>query len=358
MELLKNVVDNIKPADYKAMQHAAKRLDSLVKPIGSLGRLEDIAIKIAGISGKLNNYIKKKCIIVMAADNGICEEGVSSVPQIITAMQAVNMTRGLAGISVLCRHAYADLRVVDIGIKEDYDCEDIINMKIRRGTWNFSKGPAMTKEEAIRGIEIGIRITEELIAEGYDLIGTGEMGIGNTSSSSAIIMSFTGLSAEEAVGKGAGLTDEGLKNKKKVISRAIEINKPDKSDPIDVLSKVGGFDIAGLTGCFLAAARYRIPVVIDGIISAAAAMMAYKINPFAKDYMIPSHISEEPGFQIVMKEMGLIPVLDLGMRLGEGTGCALMFNVIEAALRIINEMATFEQVSMENDFLVDIRKRM
>jgi nicotinate-nucleotide--dimethylbenzimidazole phosphoribosyltransferase len=355
MELLNNIVANIKPLDEKTIKDASNRLDNLIKPIGSLGRLEGIAIRIAGIKGKVNNHVPKKCLVVMASDNGVCEEGVSTSPQAVTALQAVSMTKGLAGISVLCRQACSDVKVVDIGIKEDYDCKDIINMKIRKGTWNISKRSAMTRDEAIKAIESGIRIIEGLVQEGYDVIGTGEMGIGNTSSSSAIIMSFTGCSPEQAVGKGTGLTEEGFINKKNIIKRAIEINKPDKNDPIDVLAKVGGFDIAALTGCFLAAACHRIPIVIDGIISAVAAMTAWKINPLAKEYMIPSHCSAEPGFNIIMKEMGITPILNLNMRLGEGTGCALMFHIIDAALNIINEMATFEEIGMVSDHLVDIR---
>lgn len=355
MELLNNIVANIKPLNNKAMKDASNRMDNLIKPIGSLGRLEDIAIRIAGIKGKVNNHIQKKCVVVMASDNGICEEGVSTSPQAVTALQAMSMTRGLAGISVLCKQACSDIKVVDIGIKEDYNCKDIINMKIRRGTRNFSKGSAMTRQEAIKAMESGIKITEELVREGYDIIGTGEMGIGNTSSSSAIIMSFTGCSPEQAVGKGTGLTEEGFINKKKVIKKAIDINKPDKNDPIDVLAKVGGFDIAALTGCFLAAACHRIPIVIDGIISAVAAMTAWKINPLAKNYMIPSHCSAEPGFNIIMEEIGVTPILNLNMRLGEGTGCALMFHIIDAALNIINEMATFEEIGMASEHLIDIR---
>ena len=355
MDILSSIINNIKPLDENAMFEASCRMDKLIKPIGSLGRLEKLAVKISGMTGKIYNSINKKCVVVMAADNGICEEGVSTSPQVITAMQSVNMARGLAGISVLCNHALSDLLVVDIGIKHDYMCESIINKKIRRGTWNFSKGPAMTHEEAVKAIETGMEITQGLIKDGYDIIGTGEMGIGNTSSSSAVIMGLTGCSAEEAVGKGSGLTEEALINKRAVISKAIGINRPDSNNPMDVLAKVGGFDIAGLTGCFLAAAANRVPVIIDGFISAAAAMVAWRMNPLAKDYMIASHGSAEPGFDIIMQEMNLWPVLDLEMRLGEGTGCALMFNIIEAALKLMNEMATFEEVRMESSHLVDIR---
>jgi nicotinate-nucleotide--dimethylbenzimidazole phosphoribosyltransferase len=223
------------------------------------------------------------------------------------------------------------------------------------------KGPAMSREEAIMALETGIELVGQLSEEGYKLLGTGEMGICNTSTSSAIVMSFTGCSAEAAVGKGAGLTDDGFENKKKVITKAIninniDINNPDNNHPLDILSKVGGFDIAGMAGCFLGAAYYRIPIVIDGFISSVAALVAYKLNPLVVDYMIPSHCSEEIGYKLAMKELGLQPALNLNMRLGEGTGCPLMFNIIEAAQAVISNMATFEEASIVNDFLVDIRE--
>lgn len=349
------VVNGIKPSDEDAKVEAAKRLDSLIKPIGSLGTLEEIAIKLSGITGKVKNHIGRKCVIIMSADNGVYEEGVSSAPQVITAAQTINFTKGITGISVLAKHAGSDIRVVDIGIKSDMNYPDIVNRKIRKGTANMVMGPAMSPEEAVKAIEVGIEMVGDLVKEGYTLLGTGEMGIGNTSTSSAALMSFTGISADEAVGKGAGLTEVGFSLKKNVIKKALEVNKPDKDNPIDVLSKVGGFDIAGMTGCFLGASYYRVPIVIDGFISAAAALTAYKINPLVRDFMIPSHSSAEPGYNYIMKEMGLSPILNLNMRLGEGTGCPLAFNIIEASIQIINNMGTFEEAAMQNDFLIDIR---
>jgi nicotinate-nucleotide--dimethylbenzimidazole phosphoribosyltransferase len=236
------------------------------------------------------------------------------------------------------------------------DYPGLINRKIRKGTFNMSKGPAMSREEAIKAIETGIEMVSLLVKEGYSLFGTGEMGIGNTSTSSAVAMAFLGCSSEEAVGKGVGLTEEGYANKKSVIERAISVNKPDPEDPIDVLSKVGGFDIAGMTGCFLGAAYHRVPIVIDGFISAAAALAAYRINPLVKDFIIPSHLSEEPGYRLVINDIGLEPLLDLNMRLGEGSGCPLAFNIIEAAEVIISDMATFDEATIRDDFLIDIRK--
>jgi nicotinate-nucleotide--dimethylbenzimidazole phosphoribosyltransferase len=355
MSIYDETVKGISPAFESSVNEARKRLDSLIKPAGSLGKLEDIAAKLAGITGTVHNKINRKCVVVMSSDNGVLEEGVSSSPQAITAMQTVNIVKGLSGVGILAKHAASDIRVVDIGINDDLVYPGLINKKIRKGTSNMAKGPAMSREEAVRAVETGIEIVRELAEEGYNLLGTGEMGIGNTSTSSAILMTYTGCSADEAVGKGAGLTEEDFANKKRVISKAISMNRPDLKDPLDVLSKLGGFDIGGLAGCFLGAASLRLPIVIDGFISAAAALIAYKINPLVKDYMIPSHCSDEPGYRLTMNEIGLEPMLNLDMRLGEGSGCPLAFNIIEAAVEIINKMATFDEVSMENDFIIDIR---
>lgn len=355
MELYSKTVDGIKPAVQSVKDEAAQRLDNLAKPIGSLGKLEEIAVKLSGITGNVKNKIEKKCTVVMSADNGVVEEGVSACPQHITTVQTVNFLKGLTGISVLSKHAGADIRVVDIGINSDVDYPGLVKRKIRKGTSNMAKGPAMTKEEAVKAVEIGIEVVSELVKEGYHLLGTGEMGIGNTSTSSAVVMCLTGCGAEQAVGKGAGLTEEGFANKKAVIEKAIAVNKPDPKDPMDVLAKVGGFDIAGLVGCFLGAAYYRIPIVIDGFISSAAALTASRINPLVKEFMFASHCSEEPGYKIAMNELGLDPILNLKMRLGEGTGCPLAFNVIDASQAVICNMATFEEATIVNDFMIDIR---
>ena len=355
MGLFDLTVNGIKTADKAAAEEALKRIDSLIKPIGSLGELENIAVKLSGITGKIHNKIQKKCVVVMSADNGICEEGVSTCPQSITIMQTINILKGIAGVSVLSRFANSDLRVVDIGINGDVEYNGLINRKIRKGTSNMAKGPAMSTEEAVKAIEAGIEIVNGLKKDGYDLLGTGEMGIGNTSTSSAILMAFTGLHADFAIGKGAGMTEEGFADKKRIIEKVLDVNSPDKNNPLDVLSKVGGFDIAGMAGCFLGAAYNRVPIVIDGVISAAAALVAYKINPAVKDFMIPSHISAEPGYRYIMDEIGLKPYLDMGMRLGVGSGCPLAFNLIEASTEIMNKMATFDEAMMDGDFMVDIR---
>ena len=353
--MLGKVIEGIQPIDLDAKEEAKKRLDGLIKPIGSFGKLEEIAEQLAGIHGRVGQKVSKKCTIVMAADHGVCEEGVSACPQDITVSQTINILKGIAGISVLSKYAEADVKVIDIGIKADISYPELEIRKVRKGTDNMSKGPAMTREEAVEAIEVGINIIKELTGQGYELFGTGEMGIGNTSPSSAILMGFTGCDAEIAVGKGAGLTEEAYENKKKIISKAIEINNPNAKDPLDVLSKVGGLEICGLVGCFLGAAYYKVPIVIDGFISSAAALAAYKMNPLVKQYMIPSHHSAEPGYNLMMKEMKMEPMLNLHMRLGEGTGCPLAFQIVEAAVEIMNNMATFEEAAMDLSCLVDIR---
>lgn len=355
MELLNKTVKGIKPIDELAKSEAVKHLDSLIKPIGSLGTLEMIAAKLTGITGQKSNSFEKKCTVVMAADNGIHEEGVSSCPQEITAMQTINMTKGITGICVLSEHAGAEVVIVDIGVKGDLHSAGIINRKISHGTNNMAKGPAMTREQAIKAVEVGIDLVGELVSKGYKLFGTGEMGICNTSTSSAVLMALTDINVECSVGKGAGLTDADYENKKRVIERALEVNKPDKNDVLDVISKVGGYDIAGMTGCFLGAAYYRVPIVIDGFISTVAALAAYKLNPLARDYMFASHCSEENGYKHAINILGLEPMLNLHMRLGEGTGCPLAFNIMEASQAVMRNMATFEQAALQDDYLVDMR---
>lgn len=355
MELLKKTLEGIKPINQQAKDEAIKYLDSLVKPIGSLGTLEHLAAQLAGITGQSTCNLQKKCTIVMAADNGIHEEGVSACPQEITAAQTINMTKGLTGVCVLSKHAGADVVVVDVGVKGDLNTPAVINKKISHGTKNIAKGPAMTREQAVQAVETGIELVGELVGKGYSLFGTGEMGICNTSTSSAVLMALTGVGADLAVGRGAGLTDEDYQNKKNVIQRAVEINKPDSEDAIDVVAKVGGYDIAGMAGCFLGAAYNRVPIVIDGFISMAAALIAYKLNPLVKEYLIASHNSEEPGYKHAVKALDLEPMLNLHMRLGEGSGCPLAFQVIEASQAVMKNMATFQQAAIKDDFLVDIR---
>lgn len=354
--MLFEVLSKIVVPNQQVLEAARKRLDSLAKPLGSLGKLEDIAAQVASIRGSVQPQIHKKCTIIMASDHGIVEEGVGCAPQEVTTIQTVNMLKNLTGICAISNSNGADILVVDIGVKVDIHHTKLIQRKIRYGTGNFAKGPAMEREEAIKGLEVGIEMVRDLVQKGYDLLGTGEMGIGNTSCSSAVYMAFTGSSAEEAVGKGGGITDETLQLKRRVITEAIKLNKPDAMDPIDVITKVGGLDLIGMAGCFIGAAYYQVPIVIDGFISAAAALVAYRLNPKVKAYMIPSHMSAEPGYIRIMEEIGLEPILHLNMRLGEGTGCPIAFSIIETAVDVLNNMATFEQAMINDDSLVDIRK--
>lgn len=356
MKTLQEVIQGIRPANAQVIRAAEEYMDCLIKPLGSLGKLETMAIQMAGITGQVKNSPEKRCSIVMVADNGICEEGVSGSPQEITLMLAEHMAKGVCGMGTLSAYANADVKVVDLGIATEYENDAIYQRRIRRGTANFAKGPAMSREEAIRAMEVGIEMVEMAISEGCQILGTGEMGIGNTSSTSAVLMALTGLSAELAVGKGGGLTDEGLLHKRDVIVKALECNKPDKNDPIDVLAKVGGLDIAGMAGCFLAAAYYRMPIVIDGVISAAAALIAYRINPMVKDFMFSSHRSVEPAYDLIMKELGMEPILNLDMRLGEGTGCPLAFHIIGSACYMMSHMYTFEQFQHDQNYRIDLRK--
>lgn len=342
-----NAIKKIGGIDKEVIEKIQKRLDNLTKPLGSLGRLEEIVKQIGGITGEVFPSVKNKTIVIMCADNGVVDEGVSSCPKSVTATVTKNFMKGFTGINVFSRHAGASIKVVDIGVDDDIFEEGIINKKIRKSTWNMAKGPAMQREEAIKAIEVGIETIEELKEKKVNLIGTGEMGIGNTTTSSAVAAVLTECDIKDVVGMGSGLTKEDLKKKIKIIGHCIDINKPELRDPIDVLAKVGGFDIAGLVGCFLGAALYRIPIVIDGFISATAALVAVKIKPEVKNFIFPSHGSAEPGSEKIMKELGLEPMLELGMRLGEGTGAVLGFQIIDMAVMAYSEMGTFQVANIE-----------
>ncbi|MCX7951625.1 MAG: nicotinate-nucleotide--dimethylbenzimidazole phosphoribosyltransferase [Clostridiales bacterium] len=356
MDFLNESLSKIKPLYDDKIKEAWRRIDNLTKPIGSLGELESIAAKMAGITGNLVNMELKKNIVIMCADNGVVEEGVSACPKDITRVVTENFTRGITGVCVFGDFVGADLTIVDIGVDADFDNPKILNKKVRRGTNNFVKGPAMEYSEAIEAIETGIRIIDELAYKGYNLFGTGEMGIGNTTTSAAVLCALSDLDAEVVVGKGAGLTEEQYRNKIDVVKRGLEINKPDKDNPIDVLAKVGGLDIAGLCGCFIGAAKNRVPIVIDGFIASAAALCAVRLNPLVKDYIFPSHMSAEVGAKYMMKEIGLEPMVNLKMRLGEGSGCPFAFFIIEASQKMMKDMGSFEDANIVNDFLVDIRE--
>jgi len=347
MKKINKAVKKIREANRKIMEEAQLRLDNLTKPLGSLGRLEELAKQIAGITGKLDPELKNKVIFTLAADHGVTEEGVSLYPKEVTAQMVYNFLNGGAGINVLARHVGAKVIVVDIGVTEDLKPHSkLIIKKVNYGTSNMAKGPAMTRDEAIKTIEAGIEIFNDELKNGIDILGTGEMGIGNTTAASAITAAFIDKPVEEITGRGTGLNDLGLRNKIDIIKRSLALNKPDPLDPIDVLSKVGGFEIGGLVGIILAAASHNIPVVIDGFISGAAALVAFKIEPKVKDYMIAAHKSQEGGHKIILEHIGLRPLLDLDLRLGEGTGGALGIGLADAAIKILTQMATFKSANV------------
>ncbi len=352
---LKALLAAVGPLDEGAMEKARERQAELAKPPGSLGRLEEISVRLAGITGSVYNHVDKRRIIVLCADNGVAEEGVASAPQSVTMAQAVNMTRRLTGMSTLAKHFGDEVQVVDMGIACPYRCPDILDRSLGKGTRNLYREPAMTREQAVKAILTGAELASQAKAEGIQAVGVGEMGIGNTTTSAAVLAALTGLSVEQVTGRGGGITDESFKKKKHVISHALELHRPDPKDPVDVLGKVGGFDLAAMCGVFLGSAKERIPVVADGFISIVAALCAARLCPGAKDYIFPSHASYEIGYMRAAEELGLEPWLLLNMRLGEGSGCPLAFLVIEAACAVMNEMATFAEASINDDYLDEIR---
>lgn len=356
MKLLKDTLTSIKPINEEAKDIARIKWDGLVKPIGSLGSLEEITIKISGITGKTINNIDKRAVVVMASDNGVVDQGVSAAPQFFTKVLAENTGKGITGIATLGKFTNTDIVTVDLGVIGEINHPDVINKKIANGTKNFTKEPAMTYEEAVMAIEIGIEIGDKLFNEGYSILGTGELGIGNTTTSAAVLSVLTGLDVDLTCGKGAGLTEEQYSGKKEAIIKGIELNKPNKEDPIDVLAKVGGFDIGGLCGLYLSAAKNKLPIIIDGFISSVGALIAVKLNPLVREYLIPSHLSNEAGAKYVMEELKLKPMLNMEMRLGEGSGCPLAFQIIEAAMFTLENMGTFEEATLSSETLVDIRE--
>ena len=361
--MLRETIEKIKPIDTGLMEEAQRRLDNLTKPQGSLGRLEEMAKRVVGIKGEIEPILERKVIFTMAGDHGVAEEGVSAYPKEVTAQMVYNFLSGGAGINVLARHIGAEVVVVDMGVaseirsqesgvrsqeeevrREKLEVRNFKDKKIAFGTKNIAKGPAMTRDEAIKSIEAGICVFEE---EGrIDIVGTGDMGIANTTPSSAIVALYTGESVERVTGRGTGINDASWANKVRVIKKALEVNKPDISDPIDVLSKIGGFEIGGLVGVILAGAAHRTPVVIDGFISGAAALIAVGLEPKIKDYLFAAHCSVEIGHRIALEKMGLSPILDLNLRLGEGTGAALGINLIDAGCKILTQMATFSSAGV------------
>ena len=346
-ELLSNIIEMIKPLDRQAMADARLRQDILTKPQGSLGRLEELSIQLAGIQGKPIPHIRHKAIVTMAGDHGVVAEGVSAFPQEVTAQMIYNFLGGGAGINVITRQVGARIIVVDMGVATELKPDSqLLSRKVAFGTQNMALGSAMTNEQAVKAIDTGIEIVTAEVAKGLDIVGTGDMGIGNTTASSAICAVMTGKSVAEVTGRGTGIADKQLTHKVKVISRALAVNRPDPKQPLDVLAKVGGFEIGGLVGVMLAAAAHHVPVVIDGFISGAAALIATALSPELKDFLIAAHVSVEAGHQLLLKYLGLKPLLDLGMRLGEGTGAALGIFLAEAAAMVLAEMSTFAEAGV------------
>ena len=346
-DALNRILKSIRPLDTVAMTAAQQRQNSLTKPQGSLGRLEELSIQIAGITGQILPRLEHKAIITMAADHGVVAEGVTLYPQEVTRQMVFNFLNGGAAINVLAKHVGARVIVVDMGVIGGFPpLPGLLCKMIDFGTRNMAQEPAMTRQQAIDAIEAGIEIVEMEKDKGLSIIGTGDMGLGNTTASSAIFAAISGKPIKKVVGRGTGIDDRQLAHKIKVIERALALNKPNSEDALDVLAKVGGFEIGGLAGVMLAGAAYRIPVVIDGFISGAAALIAATLSPQAKDYLIASHVSAESGHRLMLDFLGLKPLVDLNLRLGEGTGAALGIFFAEAAAKVLSEMATFTEAGV------------
>ncbi|MCM8766693.1 MAG: nicotinate-nucleotide--dimethylbenzimidazole phosphoribosyltransferase [Candidatus Omnitrophica bacterium] len=352
MDKIKEVVSKIEPINENIGVKIQAKLDNLTKPLGSLGKLEQLAKKIGMIKNTITPNVENKYIFVFAADHGVCEEKISAYPQEVTQQMVYNFLNGGAGINVLARQINAKVIVIDIGVKKKIitESKNFIDRKINFGTKNMKKEPAMTKKEATSSIEVGIEIVESM-KDKIDIAGVGDMGIGNTTPASAITSVLTGCKVEDCTGRGTGIDEQTYKRKIEVIKEAIKRNNVDKDDPIDVLSKVGGFEIGGIAGVILSCAKNRIPVVIDGFISSCGALIAYEINKKVKDYIIPSHISVEKGHRIILEHIGLEGLFDLNMRLGEGTGACIGIFLCECGVKILNEMATFEQAGVSKKIL-------
>lgn len=344
------VIAKIKPLNPDLLAKAQTRLDNLTKPPGSLGRLEELARQAVGITGDLSPRVKPQLVVTFAGDHGVVEEKVSAFPQEVTGQMVLNILAGGAGINVLSRHVGADVWVVDVGMAVELgSARGLIQRNVARGTANMAVGPAMTRDQAVQSIEVGIEMAQRAREKGYRALATGEMGIGNTTPASAIAAVYSGLSTAEVTGRGTGLDDEGLSHKSKVIAKAIEVNKPDKNDPLDVLAKVGGLELGAIAGLCLGGASLGLPVLVDGVISTAGALIAGEICPEAKEYMVIAHKSVEIGHQAMIRHMGKKPLLDLDFRLGEGTGAALGLGLLDASVKIMTEMATFESAGVTGE---------
>lgn len=350
MQPIEEIIKQIQPLDNAAMESVQARQARLTKPPGSLGRLEELSIQLAGMTANQLPSVERKAVIVMAADHGVALEGVSAYPAEVTAQMVMNFLHGSAAINVLARQASARVVVVDMGVASEIEdaSGQLVRCKIGLGTANLAKGPAMTPAQAMEAVQSGIQMVQAEIVRGADIFATGDMGIGNTTPSAAIACALMNEAPDKIAGRGTGVDDEGLKRKFGVIVRALEVNQPNARDGLIVLAKLGGFEIGGLAGVMLAAAANRKPVVVDGFVSTAAAMIAATLAPAARNYMIAAHLSQERGHKLMLEWLGLNPLLDMGMRLGEGTGAALAFHLIEASTRILREMATFDEAGVSD----------
>lgn len=342
-----NRITEIRPSDKAAYNAAKERWDSIAKPLGSLGIFEDAICRIAAVQGSPDVDISRRTAVVFCADNGVVCEGVSQSDSSVTALCAREIAEGRSNINALARIYKADVKAIDIGIAEDIKCTGLINKKISHGTENMAVGAAMTREEAERAICVGLGIVKELRSDGARIIVSGEMGIGNTTTSAAVASVLLGLPASAVTGRGAGLDNAGLARKISVIERAAKVNRPDKNDALDVLAKLGGLDIAGMVGLFLGGAVYHIPVIIDGAISAVAALLAKRISPDCTDYMLASHVSAEPVGRLLLDAIGAKPVITAEMRLGEGTGGIMLLPLLDGALSVYNNAHRFDEIGLE-----------
>ena len=345
----------IAPADNAAMEKARQRQAELAKPPGSLGKLEDYSIRLAGITGNVKNEIEKCRVIVLAADNGVTAEGVSSAPTSVTLSQVINMTRHITGMSSLAYYFGNEVVVADLGIDTDRKIPGVLDRKIRRSTGNIAKERAMTRQQVLDAMAVGLDLAADAAKDGVNAVGVGEMGIGNTTTSSAVLSALTGATPEAVTGRGGGLTDQAFAVKKQVITQALALHHPDREDVVDVLSAVGGLDLAAMTGVFLGCALQHIPAVVDGFISIVAALCACRLNPNVKHYLFLSHASYEIGYRLAAEELGLEPCLLLDMRLGEGSGCPIAFQILKAACAVMNGMGTFAEAAIQDDYLEPIR---
>ena len=352
--MIETTIKKITPLDPGLFAQAQAKLDRLTKPIGSLGRLEELAAQYVAITQNLNPMLPRARVLTLAADHGVVDEGVSAYPRSVTAQMVANFLKGGAAINVLARQVDAEVQVVDMGVASDLgNLSGLIDKKISHGTKNMADGPAMSREEAVRSVEIGIELVEEAFADGVRLVATGDMGIGNTTSSTVITAIMTGQPVSRITGRGTGIDDEGLSRKVRVAEKAIRIHKPQTHDPLDVLAKVGGYEIGGLAGVILGGAACHIPVVLDGFISGAAALLAIQMAPACREYMIPSHQSAERGHRVALDHLKLRPLLDLHLRLGEGTGACLVIGLLQSSIRLMTHMATFKGAGVDQAVIAE-----